>query len=76
MTTRVTTMNETDTPKLLDVDGLEKYLALPKATIYTWVSTGKIPKKAIVHLGRALRFDREEIDRWVNGLRDAGAAGA
>lgn len=55
--------------KLLDIEGLSKYLSMPKATIYTWVSMRKIPPEAIVRLGRTLRFDRVEIDRWVESQR-------
>ncbi len=51
--------------RLLNVEGLEKYLSIPRATIYSWVSTGKIPAKAIVRLGRSLRFDVKEVDAWV-----------
>lgn len=51
--------------RLLDVDGLSSYLSLPKATIYTWVSLRKIPERAIIRLGRTLRFDLKEIDAWV-----------
>ena len=53
--------------RLLDVDGLAEYLSIPKATIYTWTSAHKIPSKAIVRLGRSLRFDVKEIDAWVEG---------
>lgn len=53
--------------RLIDVDELSDYLSLPKATIYTWVSLRRIP--GVVHLGRALRFEVEAIDRWVTGLR-------
>lgn len=49
--------------RLLDVNELSEYLSLPTSTIYTWVSLGRIP--GVVRLGRALRFDRLEIDRWV-----------
>lgn len=59
------TSDELEGRKLLDIDGLSKYLSMPKATIYTWVSMRRIPAQAIVRLGRALRFDRAEIDRWV-----------
>ena len=55
--------------RLLDIDGLSLYLSMPKSTLYTWVSTRKIPEKAIVRLGRALRFDRVEIDAWVERQR-------
>lgn len=51
--------------RLLDVDGLSKYLSVPKATIYTWVSLRRFPPAAIVRLGRALRFDLKEIDGWI-----------
>ena len=49
--------------RLMDVDGLSRYLCLPKTTIYTWTSMGKIP--GIVKFGRALRFERKKIDEWV-----------
>mgnify|MGYP001619187118 CR=1 FL=1 len=55
--------------RLLDVNGLSLYLAMPKGTIYTYVSMGRIPKECIRHIGRALRFEVAEIDKWV----DAGA---
>lgn len=55
--------------RLLDVAGLEKHLSIPRATIYSWTSTGKIPAKAIVRLGRALRFDVKEIDAWIEGSK-------
>ena len=59
-------MNEA---RLLNVKQLSSYLSTPVSTIYTMVSRGRIP--GVVRLGRALRFDRTEIDRWVEGLRDA-----
>ncbi|MFC1522917.1 helix-turn-helix transcriptional regulator [Elusimicrobiota bacterium] len=52
--------------KLFDVKTLSIYLSLPKATIYTWIHTGQIPLKSIVRFGRAVRFRKEEIDKWVN----------
>ena len=55
--------------KLLDIDGLSRYLSMSKATIYTWVSMRRIPPQAIVRLGRALRFARIEIGRWVESQR-------
>lgn len=53
--------------KLLNVEELSGYLSLPKPTIYTWVCLGKIPPGCVVRLGRALRFEVQEIDRWVSG---------
>lgn len=54
-------------PRLLDVEGLSRYIAMPKASIYTYVSLGKIPASCIRRIGRALKFDREAIDAWVSG---------
>lgn len=52
--------------RLLDVDGLARYLSMPKGTIYTYVSLGRIPKDCIRHIGRSLRFDVAAVDRWVD----------
>ena len=49
--------------KFVTVSELSQYLSIPKATIYTWVSLRKIP--GVVRLGRTLRFEIGEIDRWV-----------
>lgn len=57
-----------EAPRLLNVSDLGAYLALPVSTIYTWVSLGRIP--GVVRLGRALRFDKAEIDRWVEANRE------
>jgi excisionase family DNA binding protein len=50
--------------RLLNVPELCEYLSLPKASIYTMVSLGKLP--GVVRLGRALRFEKSAIDGWVN----------
>lgn len=52
--------------RLLSVTELSHYLAMPVASIYTYVHNGRIPAAAVVRMGRALRFERVEIDRWVN----------
>jgi excisionase family DNA binding protein len=54
---------ERERPRLLTVKELSTYLALPVSTIYTWTGLGRIP--GVVRLGKALRFDRAEIDLWV-----------
>lgn len=53
--------------RLLDVEGLSRYLSMPKGTIYTYVSLGRIPKDCIRHIGRSLRFEVAAVDRWVDG---------
>lgn len=63
------TPRTTSPRKLLDVPGLAEYLSVPKGTIYTDVCMRKIPQKAIVKLGRSLRFDIAAIDAWVEENR-------
>jgi len=58
--------------RFLTVDELSDYLAAPVATLYTWTHQRKIPH---IKLGRGLRFDRLEIDKWVEA-RKVGMAPA
>lgn len=51
--------------KLLNVKQLSEYISMPVATIYTYVHTGKIPNYCIRRIGRALKFDITEVDKWV-----------
>ena len=62
--------------KLLSVKGLSEYLSMPVPTIYSYVSTGKIPPDCIRRIGRALKFDIQAVDRWVSGRNGAGQAPA
>jgi excisionase family DNA binding protein len=55
--------------KLINIEELSKYLSVPKGTLYTDVCLRKIPAKAIVKLGRSLRFDKEAIDQWIEASR-------
>lgn len=51
--------------RLLTVQELSTYIGVPKATLYTWVCLKRIPVACIVKLGRSLKFDRIEVDRWI-----------
>jgi excisionase family DNA binding protein len=55
------------TKRLMSVRELSEYLSMPVATIYTYVSLGRIPSGCIKRIGRALRFEVAEIDGWING---------
>jgi excisionase family DNA binding protein len=57
--------------RLLTVDELSQYMCTPVPTLYTWTHQKKIPH---LKLGRALRFDRIEIDSWLQSRRVAAAA--
>jgi excisionase family DNA binding protein len=49
-------------PKLLKPAELSVHLAVPKATIYSWVRRRDIP---FVKLAGVVRFDPEEINNWL-----------
>jgi excisionase family DNA binding protein len=49
-------------PKLLKPADLSVHLAVPKATIYSWVRRRDIP---FVKLAGVVRFDPEEINNWL-----------
>ena len=53
--------------KLLNVKQLSEYISMPVPTIYTYVSTGKIPAECIKRIGRALKFNVGAVDRWITG---------
>ncbi len=52
----------TNLPKLLKPAELSVHLAVPKATIYSWVRRRDIP---FVKLAGVVRFDPEEINNWL-----------
>lgn len=56
--------------RLMSVDELSRYLAMPRATIYTYVSLKKIPAECIRRIGRSLRFEVAAVDAWVSDSRD------
>jgi excisionase family DNA binding protein len=55
----------------LDLDQLKEYLRVPKSTLYRLAQQHRIPGHKI---GRAWRFDRDEVDEWIK--RGEGKPGA
>ncbi len=53
--------------RLMSVRELSHYLSMPPATVYAYVSMGKIPSGCIRRIGRALRFEVSAVDAWVSG---------
>ncbi|MBI3292112.1 MAG: helix-turn-helix domain-containing protein [Elusimicrobia bacterium] len=51
--------------RLLTAQELAQYIGSTKGTVYTWSCTRKIPPACIVHLGRALRFDIIQVNKWL-----------
>lgn len=48
--------------RLLNAKETAEYLGLKEWTVRQWASMGKLPK---VKLGKALRFDRLDLERFV-----------
>lgn len=57
--------------KLLNVEELSRYLNVPLPTLYTWTHQRKIPH---IKMGRSLRFDRTEIEGWIESRKVATGA--
>jgi excisionase family DNA binding protein len=52
--------------RLMDIDELADYLRLRKQTIYNWLSQRKISG---IKVGGVWRFDRRDIDAWLQSRR-------
>ena len=59
-------------PSLLDIDDLASYLKLRKQTIYNWLHQRKITG---IKVGGVWRFDRREIESWLNSRRRLSKTG-
>jgi len=57
--------------RLFNVDELSRYLNVPLPTLYTWTHQRKIPHFKV---GRSVRFDRVEIDMWLEARKISAAA--
>jgi excisionase family DNA binding protein len=76
MTTTTTTETaHADGTPLLTIDEAADYLAITKATLYTWRSrrTGYGPRA--VKVGGCLRFKRSDLDDWIAAHTEAVADG-
>jgi len=51
------------TQRLITVEAAAEYLAVSVSTLYGWVYQRRIP---FVKLGRALRFDRTDLDNFIS----------
>jgi excisionase family DNA binding protein len=52
--------------RYLKVEELATYLGLSPETIRAWVKKRQIP---FYKLGRAVRFDKHEIDKWLESKK-------
>jgi excisionase family DNA binding protein len=57
--------------RLMNIIEMSAYTSITKGTLYTMVCLKKIPPECVVHIGRALRFEKEAVDRWISQNRTA-----
>jgi len=55
--------------RLITVKELADYISATKGAIYQMLFRREIPEQAVVKLGRAVRFDLKEIDKWIEGSK-------
>ena len=55
--------------RLLNINELAVYLGTSKGSIYTMKCLGRIPQSCLVKIGRSLRFEKSEVDIWINAKR-------
>jgi excisionase family DNA binding protein len=61
----------TENKRLVDVKMLSAMISVKCKTLYDWSHKGLVP---CVKLGRLLRFDPDEIERWIKSKRQGKAA--
>ena len=54
-------------PLLIDAKGLAKLLACSVRSVWRLRSSGTLPPS--VRLGKRIRWDRRDIERWLEGLK-------
>jgi len=65
------TTETADTRRYLSIEETAKYLGISKNTLYKFMSAGNIP---LVRLGaRRIRFDKADLDRWMERHKERGA---
>lgn len=58
--------------KLLDVKEIASMLSVKPSTLYQWAELGQIP---CIKLNGCLRFDLEDIQKWIKACKKAGDSG-
>ena len=52
--------------RLVSAAELSEYLGLPEKTVYRWARAQQLPS---LHLGKLVRFDLRDIDRWIEAVK-------
>lgn len=62
------------TDPLLTIDEAANYLAIPKATLYTWRTRRAGFGPRAIKMGGCLRFRRSDLDDWIRAHQEAAVA--
>lgn len=60
-----TTINSTQTAAVLTIDQAAAYVAIPKATLYTWRTRRSGLGPRAIKVGGCLRYRRADLDAWL-----------
>ena len=71
-----TTAGKEPTDPLLTIDEAANYLAIPKATLYTWRTRRAGFGPRAIKMGGCLRFRRSDLDDWIVAHQEAVVAPA
>jgi len=69
-----TTAGKEPTDPLLTIDEAANYLAIPKATLYTWRTRRAGFGPRAIKMGGCLRFRRSDLDDWILAHQEAVVA--
>lgn len=56
--------------ELMTLDEVARHLRIGKRTAYAWAKSGKLPAFKV---GGSWRFDRADIQKWVQEQKEKGA---
>jgi excisionase family DNA binding protein len=66
-------MDATVTPKLLRLSEAAERLNVHRATVYRWITEGRLPAVRLGGPGSPVRVPEDELERWLHGNPEASA---
>lgn len=66
-------MDATVTPKLLRLSEAAERLNVHRATVYRWITEGRLPAVRLGGPGSPVRIPEDELERWLYGDPEAAA---
>ena len=56
--------------RLLSTKELAQYLGSSENSLRSLKSQGKIPSQWVVNIGRSVRYDLNEVDKWIESKKE------